>query len=230
MLGQLLPVAGLSFLIGGFLPTRIETAQRHLDLERVVQLDFASQLGGIVLMVGLAWWTGSIWALVVGGVFATAVKLAAGARCCPATATAFAGSRRRGTSWSTSASGSSSARSAAFWSRRGTGSILGRDLSLDVLGIYNLGYFLASFPLLLAGAVTGRVLIPLYRDCPPAASAANFQKLQLMRMGLTGGVVTLLLVWRSSASRWSSCSTIRGFTPPARSWCCSPAPRSRRRS
>ena len=72
--------------------------------------------------------------------------------------------------------------------------ILGKYLSLDLLGIYNLGYFLASFPLLLAGAVTGRVLIPLYRDCPPNASAANFQKLQLMRIALTGGVVALLLL------------------------------------
>jgi O-antigen/teichoic acid export membrane protein len=72
--------------------------------------------------------------------------------------------------------------------------LLGKYLSLSTLGIYNLGYFLASFPLLMAGAVTGRVLIPLYRDCPPGDSRENFQKLQLVRLGLSGGTVTLLLM------------------------------------
>ena len=72
--------------------------------------------------------------------------------------------------------------------------ILGKYLSLDLLGIYNIGYFLASFPLLLGAAVTGRILIPLYRESPPAASAENFRKLRLMRFGLTGAIVALLLV------------------------------------
>lgn len=72
--------------------------------------------------------------------------------------------------------------------------ILGKYLSLDLLGIYNIGYFLASFPLLLGNSVIGRVLIPLYRERPPAASQENFSKLRTMRFGLTGGIVCMLIV------------------------------------
>ena len=194
MLVQLLPVAGLSLLIAGFLPTYIETAQRHLNLKRVVQLDFASQLGGIALMVGLAWWTGSIWSLVAGGVFATAVKLAVAHLLLP-------GHRNR-FRWEPEARHDLVhfgkwiflSTVCGFLVAQSDRLVLGKYLSLELLGIYNLGYFLASFPLLLAGTVAGRVLIPLYRDCPPNASAANFQKLQLMRVALSGGAITMLLL------------------------------------
>src|SRR5690606_271866 len=41
--------------------------------------------------------------------------------------------------------------------------ILGKFLTLDQFGVYNIGFFLASFPMLLGGVVTRRVLIPIYR-------------------------------------------------------------------
>jgi O-antigen/teichoic acid export membrane protein len=194
MLVQLLPVAGLSLLIMGFLPTRIESAQRHLNLKRVVQLDFASQLAGIAFVVGLAWWTGSIWSLVAGGVFAAAVKLALAHLLLPGHRNRFRwepGARHDLVHFGKWIFLSTVC---GFLVAQGDRLVLGKYLSLESLGIYNLGYFLASFPLLLAGAVAGRVLIPLYRDCPPNASPANFQKLQLMRVGLSGGVITLLLL------------------------------------
>ena len=43
-LAYLLPVAGLSLLISGFNPTRIDTATRHLLLGRVTLLDLAAQI------------------------------------------------------------------------------------------------------------------------------------------------------------------------------------------
>jgi O-antigen/teichoic acid export membrane protein len=194
MLAQFLPVAGLSFLIGGFFPTRLESAQRHLKLARVVQIDLLSQLASTILIVALAWWTGSIWSLVVGAVFANVVKFALIPLMLPGPCNRFR--------WEPVARHELVhfgkwiflSTVCGFLVAQGDRLILGKYLSLDLLGIYNLGYFLASFPLLLAGAVTGRVLIPLYRDCPPTASAANFQKLQLMRFALSGGVVTLLLL------------------------------------
>lgn len=194
MLEQILPVAALSLLIGGFLPTRIETAQRHLKLGRVIQLDFMSQLLGIVLMVGFAWWTGSIWSLVIGGVFGTMAKLALAHFLLPGHRNSFRwelAARRELVHFGKWIFLSTIC---GFLVAQGDKLILGKHLSLSALGIYNLGYFLASFPLLMAGAVTGRILIPLYRDCPPKASRENFQKLQLVRIGLSGGVVTLLLL------------------------------------
>jgi O-antigen/teichoic acid export membrane protein len=193
MLAQLLPVAGLSFLIGGFYPTRVEQAQRHLHMGRLTRLDLVCQVIGTLLTILLAWWTGSIWGLVVGGVLTTVLRLGLILVMLPGHSNRFhiePEARRdliRFGQWIFFST------VCGFVVAQGDRLILGRYLSLDQLGIYNIGYFLASFPLMLAVSLTGRILIPLYRDCPPGASRQNFQRLQLMRIGLTGGVVAMLI-------------------------------------
>ena len=67
-LARLLPVAGLTLLIAGFNPTRIDTANRHLLLGRVTALDLVAQTIGIGAMVALALALGTVWALVIGAV------------------------------------------------------------------------------------------------------------------------------------------------------------------
>ncbi len=86
--------------------------------------------------------------------------------------------------------------STAFWfvSSQGDKAILGKFLSLEGLGIYNIGYFLASFPLLLGQAVTGRILIPIYRETGTTPDAASQRKIKVMRYGLTAGIIGLLAV------------------------------------
>ena len=64
-----LPIAGIGLAIAGFNPTRIETAHRHLLVGRVTLLDLAAQLIGVGSMVLLAWLSGSVIALVLGGAF-----------------------------------------------------------------------------------------------------------------------------------------------------------------
>jgi O-antigen/teichoic acid export membrane protein len=51
--------------------------------------------------------------------------------------------------------------STAFWFLISLGhrAILGKFISLKVLGIYNIGFFLASFPMLLGHAVNQRLKI-----------------------------------------------------------------------
>jgi hypothetical protein len=65
---SLLPVAGITLLINGFNPTRIDTANRHLLIARVTLLDLIAQLLGIAAMVGLAYALQSVWALVLGAI------------------------------------------------------------------------------------------------------------------------------------------------------------------
>lgn len=193
-LALMLPVAGLSFLLGGFLPTRIETAQRHLAFGKVVQMELAAQIVSVAVMIALAWWTGSVWSLVLSGVVHTCAKLALVQGLMPGRRNRFRlEPEARGDligfgKWIFLST------VCGFVVMQGDKAILGKFLSLDSLGIYNVGYFLAGFPLLLAQAVTGRVLIPIYRDRPPAGSPENFRTLRKMRVALSGGTVSLLVV------------------------------------
>lgn len=190
----LLPVAGLALLITGFNPTRIDTATRHLMMGRLMGLDLLAQAIGIASMVVLAYATGSVWSLVFGSVIGAIARqwlMMAGLP-----------GRKNRFRWETSAGAELLhfgkwiflSTACGFLLAQGDKAILGAYLPLEALGIYNIGYFLASFPILLGYSVVGRILIPIYRDKPPAASAANFALLRRMRFGLTGGLMALLAV------------------------------------
>lgn len=194
-LAWMLPAAGLSLLIAGFTPTKVETAARHLRLGRVVALDLLAQLVGILAMVGLAAATGSVWALVAGGLVGAVARLALMRRGLPGP-----GNRLR---WDRTAVAELIgfgkwiflSTMLGFLITQGDKAILGRFLPLAEFGIYNIGALLASVPMLLGGAVVGRVLIPVYRETPPEAPPAALRRLRRMRAGLTGGLMALVCLF-----------------------------------
>jgi O-antigen/teichoic acid export membrane protein len=61
-------VVSISVLISGFQSTKLSEASRHLMLARVTGIQFASQVAGLVCMIGWALIDRSIWALVAGGI------------------------------------------------------------------------------------------------------------------------------------------------------------------
>jgi O-antigen/teichoic acid export membrane protein len=193
LLAQILPVSGLTLLIAGFNPTRIETANRHLMLGRVTVLELCGQLIAITTMIALAWATRSIWALVAGTIVGAVAHLLLNHFLLPGPANRFR--------WERSAAGELIrfgkwiflSTVFGFAASQGDRAILGKYLSMDQLGIYNIGHFLASFPLMLGSVLIGRLLIPLYRERPPAASAENFRKLRRMRLALTGSLMAMVL-------------------------------------
>lgn len=191
-LAQLLPVAGLSLLIAGFNPTRIDTANRHLQLLRLTGLDLLAQAAGILAMIVMAWATGSIWALAFGAVVGSLAKLALTHLFLPGAPNRF--------HWEPVAARELMhfgkwiflSTACGFLLAQGDKAILGLYLSMTELGIYNIGWFLASFPMLMAGTVVGKIMIPLYRDHPPAASAENAQRMRRLKIGLSVAVLLLL--------------------------------------
>lgn len=188
-----LPIAGITLMIAGFNPTRIETAHRHLLVGRLTALDLTSQVIGIGSMIILAVLTQSVLALVLGGVVQALAKLALTHFGMPGIRNHFR--------WEKAAAkelihfGKWIFLSTAFWfaTSQGDRAILGKFVSLEVLGIYNIGYFLASFPMLLGHTVNQRLMIPVYRDKPVAAAPGNRRKQRILRAGLSAGI--LMLLW-----------------------------------
>lgn len=187
-LAYYLPIAALSLVVAGFNPTRIETAHRHLLMGRLTVLDLLSQIIGIAVMIVLAVIWQSVAALVVGGVAGALAKLALTHFYLPGARNHFR--LERAALGELITFGKWIFLSTVFWffASQGDKAILGKFLSLETLGIYNIGYFLASFPLLLGLAVTGRVMIPVYRERAEPARVAK------LRYALSIGVAGLLLV------------------------------------
>ncbi|MDB6176901.1 oligosaccharide flippase family protein [Paracoccus sp. Z330] len=191
---QLMPAVGLSLLIGGLVSPNIEHATRHIRLGRVTMIDLTSQAASVAAMVIFALLTRSIWALVFGQFVAAGVKALLTRYYLKGPTTHFAWDRSavheliHFGKWITLSS------ACGFILSQGDKAVLGKYLSLEQLGVYNIGFFLASFPMALAENITGRTIIPVYRDSPPYESPQNFRTVRRMRMGLSAVVMAMIAV------------------------------------
>lgn len=71
----LIPVCALSSVIGGFSPITMTLSERELRLKNIITVEIASQVTGIIVMLALAYFYRSIWALALGGVAASLFAL-----------------------------------------------------------------------------------------------------------------------------------------------------------
>lgn len=194
MLMELLPVAGASAFLLGFTTTNVASANRHLMLGRITAIDLTAQFLGLLVIVILAYQMQSVWALVIGGLLSTALKVTLQHLLMP-------GIRNR-LYWDRSAFSELFSfgkfiflsTAVTFVMAQGDKAILGGFISLAELGIYNIGYFLGSIPYLLAGAVAGKVIFPLYRMKPIQGNPANRAKVFRARRMVVAMGVSLLCV------------------------------------
>jgi O-antigen/teichoic acid export membrane protein len=200
-LARLLPAAALTILIEGFTPIRRETAIRHLRLGHLTLIDIAAQIVGLCAMVVLALATRSVWALVLGNILGALVRLAL--------VHAFLPGPRIRAAWDRTALGEILrfggwvflSTLCGFLIQQGDKAILGVYLTLEQLGIYNIGFLLASFPLMFGQAVAGRVLVPFYREAATAADpAATRRRMRRMRAALTAMLLVPLVALAFAAT------------------------------
>lgn len=197
ILSQLIPVAALSLPLLALEPTRAETASRHMLLGRLTLLEVTAQIISITAMLILAWATQSIWALVIGNLVAAAARAGLAWVMLPGIVNRIQLDRDcahelihygRWIFFSTVA---------GFLVLQSDKLILGGYLSMEQLGLYNIGFFLAGFPLMLGQLLVQRLMIPIYRSSPPSESRENFLHLRKIRFMLSGlliaGVAPLAL-------------------------------------
>ncbi|WP_146588221.1 oligosaccharide flippase family protein [Puniceibacterium confluentis] len=195
LLMWIVPVSAVTLIIAGFNPTRLDTANRHLMLGRVTFLDVFVQLSGVVSAVLLAWTTGSVWALVISGLISQTVQLVLYTRFLPGDHNRLRWERAAADELINFGKWIFLSTVCGFFISQGDKIIVGKYLPLDLFGVYNIGYFLASFPLLLGGMMTRKVLIPIYRERPPRDSRRNFIELRKMRCVVTGALLLLVAVF-----------------------------------
>lgn len=192
LLAIYLPIAGISLVISGFNPTRIATAQRHLSLGRVTTLDLIAQTIGLIFMIVVALATKSVMALVLGFVVQAMTVLLLTNRFLPGEKNRLRWEMRAVRELIGFGKWIFLSTAFFFFSTQGDKAVLGKYLTLESLGIYNIGYFLASFPVALGIHVCHRMLIPIYRERPPGASAENFAKLARMRHVASSGLLLMI--------------------------------------
>lgn len=191
LLWQLLPVAGLNALIGGFRPTKVITARRHLLIGRLTTLNIISQIVTIAIIIALALALQSVWALVIGGAVGEIIKVLLQNK--------FLTGIRNKLTWDITivkqlinfGKWIFLSTACGFILSQGDRAILGKFISLHDLGIYNIGYFLAMAPLMVGTALSGKIVFPLYRERPPKLSEQNKHAIFRARFIVTGFLFVL---------------------------------------
>lgn len=191
-LAQLLPVAGLMAVFQGFNSTKMYTQNRALTLGRLTMLQLASQAVGLVVMIALALWLETVWALAVGGLMAP-LFLAVGSHM------VLPGARNR-LSFEKAAAvrlfGFGKyvflATMTGFLVQNADRAILGKITTLGDLALYTIAFFLASVPMLLIRRLVDMIVFPLYSSTPPSESAENRRKISRARWMLTAPAMVML--------------------------------------
>ncbi len=171
----LVPVVGLGAILGGLTSTSVHQQERSLTLGRLVALQLATQALAGVVTIAWAWRYPTVWSLVAGG-------LASGAAMLAGSHVLLAGTRNR-FRWDPD-----SAHEIFHFGRWMLPStivyfvlvlshrlILGKFVSAEVLGLFNIATFLAGFVVLLLAGVSQRVLFPLFARQGEAVTPAAFR-------------------------------------------------------
>ena len=161
-LAWLIRVASVSLVIDGFISTSIFTHERHLNLKRPVVLKVLVQLASSVVMVIWAWFTRSVWSLVVWGIVHSAVLVSLSHFWLPGIRSRFRFEPRAARFLLSFGSWIFLATIAFFAANQMDRLILGRITTMETLGVYSIAIMLAVAPSEALSGLASAVLFPLY--------------------------------------------------------------------
>lgn len=191
LLAQMLPIVGLTALIAGFTTTKVHSANRHLILGRITVLELSIQAVSICVTIILAFMMRSVWALVIGGVISSLIHVVVTWNALPGIRNRFFIDRSAFSDIFHFGKYIFLSTVAGFAINQGDRAILGGYVSLAELGIYSIGFFLGTVPLLFSGMISRKVVFPLYRMRPPTESAENQAQIFKARRLVVGGSMLL---------------------------------------
>lgn len=193
-LAVFLPVAALCLIVGGFCPTRQNTASRHLRMKRVTIIILAAQIVSLAILILLAFSLRSVWALALGLVITELLRVLALHLFMPGHVDRFhfdraaAGELIRFGKWIFLST------ACAFTIAQADRLVLGHYVTLEMLGVFGIGLMFGSFPRMLGMTLMERLMIGIYRNLPPSESRANVITLRRFRSLLTLGLMLLVLI------------------------------------
>lgn len=191
MLLQLLPVMGLTVIIQGFTTTKVATGERHLSIGRQAFIHLGMQLMTVTLMILMAWWLQSVWALVYSTLISSVIQVYLFHRLLPGINNRFHLERDAVGQIINFGKFIFVSTIAGFLINQGDKAVLGAYVPIDVLGIYNVALVLGTLPVLLGRTVSGRIMLPLFRMRPPQESPEYKAKMFKARRAL---VISFLIL------------------------------------
>ncbi len=193
MLIKLVPVAAAAAAINGFNSTKLATCQRHLRLGLFTSIDLASYAIGMTVMIAWAYIHRNVWALVVGTLVTATAKMVL-------SHVALPGHPNR-LEWDRSAVGPLIrfgrwifvSTLATYLALQADKLLLGTLLTPDLLGIYGIGFMLATLPINVIRKIGAFALYPaLSRKAREDPAQLRAKLIEARGMLLPAGMLTVL--------------------------------------
>lgn len=182
---SLIPLAAFTAILSGLYPTKLYLAQKHLALKRIVLIDLLVQITGLVTMILFAVVLKGPLALVIGVLVGEVMRLSLYYLVLPGPINRFRWDTENVRKLLSFGQWITLGTMAGFIISHADKLVIGRLLNLEVLGIYNIAFFLATASTLLYRALINSILFPLYCKHPPWASEKNFADISKARHGLS---------------------------------------------
>jgi len=160
LLKFIVPVAGLSAVAAGFASTKLASAQRHLALGRLTLVEVASQAFGILVLVSLAAWLQSVWALAVGGIAVAIIHSTLTHLCLPGECNRFCWDRQMAVKLVRFGKWIFLATALTFVALQGDRIVLGKLIPFASLGVYSIAYMISQQPRAILSRISTQVIFP----------------------------------------------------------------------
>lgn len=156
----LTPVVGISTIISGFNSTALFTLNRHMALRQLAIFELGGQVISFTVVIVWAWFSPSIWALIVGSLVSDLIRLVWSHRLIPGPPNHFAWDRDAVNALFSFGEWIFVSTAITFLAEQIDRLILGKLLSFEMLGVYGIAFTLSDMPRQITLALSSKVIFP----------------------------------------------------------------------
>ncbi|MGE3510371.1 MAG: lipopolysaccharide biosynthesis protein [Vicinamibacterales bacterium] len=192
----LIATLALSFAIVGFSNINTIRLEKELQFRRLAHLEQFGAIASFVIVVSLAYWMRSVWALVIGQVLGAAAGVVASYLMVPGRPR-FVFRRDLARELLRYGRFVTGLAIVLFFTTEADNMVVGKILGLDALGFYLIAYTLANLPATHIAKVLSRIMFPAYailRDDPKrlvAGYLATSEVVGVVSLAAAAGLYTL---------------------------------------
>lgn len=156
----LIPVVGLGTVISGFNSTSVFTLNRNMAFRKLAIFELSGQAIGIVVMIVWAWFSPTIWAILMGSFASQILQLVWSHYWNSGSPNRFILNQEVVREILSFGKWIFVSTALTFFAEQADRLILGKLLTLDVLGVYGVALTLADIPRSVTLALSGKVMFP----------------------------------------------------------------------
>lgn len=156
----LLPVVALTAIISGFNSTAVFTLNRHMAVSKLSIFELGGQVVSLVVTIVWAYFSPTIWALVIGSLVSELVRMLWSHRLIPNSSNHFAWDEKAAKELFSFGKWIFISTAITFFAEQADRLIFGKLLAFELLGVYGVALTFADLPRQVTLALSGKVILP----------------------------------------------------------------------